>query len=389
MRVVITTQPADGHLNPMLGLSAALREAGHEVLFATSAPFVPRVEARGEKAVAVGRPWLESGGPSEPPDPDVDPRGVEDMFERSFLRGVASEMADDLVRLIGDVQPDVLVRESVEFAGSAAAVRCGVPFATFDWSFPVDLDTMLTQFDLKSDAPLGRLRDHLGLPPCFEHDWFLGDLVVTTLPERYRGDTPVRGQHVLIRPHVIDLVDDAPVPDWVERLHGAVYVTLGTVFPRHFPEVLNVAAAGAAMARRPTVVTYGGSVDRDVVDLPDTEDVHVCRYVPQGPLLDRCVVAVIHGGTGTTLGALARGVPVVVIPMGADQYGHADAVERLGAGLVLDHRALTHAAVSDAVIAVVSDPAYRSAAHGVAEDLASLPGPDHAVVALERLATGR
>ncbi len=389
MRVVITTQPADGHLNPMLGLSAALRAAGHEVLLATSASFVPRIAARGERAVAVGRDWLESGGPSEPPDPDVDPAGVKDMFERSFLRGVAAEMADDLVRLIGDVQPDVLVRESVEFAGSAAAERCGVPFATFDWSFPVDLDTMLIQFDLASDAPLGRLRDHLGLPRSVERDWFLGDLVVSTLPERYRGAAPVRGQHVAIRPHVLDVVDDAPVPEWVEQLRGAVYVTLGTVFPRHFPEVLRVAAAGAAMARRPTVVTYGASVDRDVIDLPDTEDVHVCAYVPQGPILDRCVAAVIHGGTGTTLGALARGVPVVVIPMGADQYAHADAVERLGAGLVLDHRALTHTAVNDAVNAVGSDPAYRSAAHGVAQDLASLPGPDHAVAALERLAAGR
>jgi UDP:flavonoid glycosyltransferase YjiC (YdhE family) len=389
MRVVITTQPADGHLNPMLGLCAALRAAGHEVLLATSASFVPRIEARGEKAVAVGRDWLESGGPSEPPDPGVDPGGVKDMFERSFLRGVASEMADDLVRLIGDVRPDVLVRESVEFAGSAAAERCGVPFATFDWSFPVDLDTMLTQFDLASDAPLGRLRAHLGLPPGREHDWFLGDLTITTLPERYRGDTPVRDRHVSIRPHVVDLVDDAPVPEWVEHLRGAVYVTLGTVFPRHFPEVLSVAAAGAALARRPTVVTYGASVDRDAIDLPDTEDVHVCAYVPQGPLLDRCVVAVIHGGTGTTLGALARGVPLVVIPMGADQYAHADAVERLGAGVVLDHRALTHTAVSDAVIAVGGDPAFRSAARGVARDLAAMPGPDHAVAALARLATGR
>jgi hypothetical protein len=69
-----------------------------------------------------GRAWLA-------PEPcadrtahlDIDPADVKDIFERSFLRGVASELADDLVELSGDVQPDVLARESIEFVGSAAA----------------------------------------------------------------------------------------------------------------------------------------------------------------------------------------------------------------------------------------------------------------------------
>lgn len=179
------------------------------------------------------------------------------------------------------MQPDVLVREPVEFAGPPAGERCGVPLATFDLSFPIDLETMVNRFDLEDGTPLERLRDHLGLPPTADRDWFLGDLVITTLPDSYRGDTPVREQHVLIRPHVVGVVDDAPVPDWVEQLRDAVYVTLGTIFPRRFPAVLNVAAAGAAMAGRPTVVTYGASADLDALDLPDTQNVYVCEYVPQ------------------------------------------------------------------------------------------------------------
>ncbi|MBW3561249.1 MAG: hypothetical protein KY437_02005, partial [Actinobacteria bacterium] len=198
--------------------------------------------------------------------------------------------------------------------------------------------------------------------------------------------TPVREPHVLIRPHAVGVVDDAAVPDWIAQLDGAVYVSLGTVFPRYFPEVLNIAAAGGAAVGRETVVTYGPSVDPAVLDLPDDEHVHVAQYVPQGPVLDRCDVAVTHAGTGTTLGALARGVPVVVIPLGADQHAHAGAIERLGAGLVLDHRELTPAAVSQAVSSVADDPSYRTAADELAQELASMPGPEHAVVALSELA---
>lgn len=388
MKVLITTQPADGHLNPMLGLSAALRDAGHDVLFATSASFVARVEARGETAVAVGHDWLESEGPTQPPDLEADPTGFGDIFERLFLGSVALEMADDLIDLISEARPDVLIRESVEFAGSAAAERCGVPFATFDFSFPIDLESMVRTDNVDAHQ-FAHLRRHVGLARATDPDWFLGHLLITTLPDAYRGDVPVREPHVMIRPNAVGVADDAPVPDWIRQLDGAVYVSFGTVFPRHFPEVLNTAAAGAAATGRTTVVTYGPSADPDALDLPRAEHVRSSEYVPQGPVLDRCDVALTHGGTGTTLGALARGVPVVVVPLGADQYAHARAIRRLGLGIVLDHRELTPETVREAVSVVADDPSYHTAAGQLADDLASMPGPERAVAALEELATRR
>lgn len=52
----------------------------------------------------------------EPPDPDTDPTGHLDIFPRLFLREVARRMADDLMRVVDELRPDVIVRESVEFA---------------------------------------------------------------------------------------------------------------------------------------------------------------------------------------------------------------------------------------------------------------------------------
>lgn len=398
MRVLFTLQPADGHLNPMLGLSAALREAGHEVVFATSGAFTPRIEARGEQAVAVGRDWLESQGPVSPPDAD-DPTGERTVFARLFLRETAREMATDLLDVVDDLRPDVLVCESFEFAGPAVAERVGIPFATFDLTFPVDHEVFLKTGDIEDDRDLDALRSHVGLGPATDPDWFRGELQISTFPDRYRdiqdearrsrGIAPCRRPDVVIRPPVLDAVDDAVVPDWVEDLDGAIYVSLGTIFPQWFPHVLGAAATGAATLGRPTVVTYGASADPSALDLPDEPHVRVTDYVPQGAVLDRCDAAVIHGGTGTTLGALARGVPVVVIPMGADQFGHARCVEQLGAGLVLDHNELTDEAVADATRAVLEDGSYRAGAAEVAADLAALPPPSHAVAALEELVSRR
>lgn len=385
MRVLITTQPADGHLNPMLGLSAALRHAGHDVVFASSRTFAPRIEARGERAVAVGLDWLESDGAVEPPNPTTDPTGRETIFQRLFLRQVAVRTADDLLDVVRDRRPDVIVRESVEFAGAAVAERAGIPLATFDFSFPFGFDDLIGRYGRATGVALDELRGHVGLGPTSDRDWFSGRLRICTLPESYLGARHDGTKDVVIRPNVLRIVDDAVIPDWVGELEGAVYVSLGTIFTGGFPHVLEAAAAGAAALGHATVVTYGPSVELDALDLPDGAHVRIARYVPQGAVLDRCLAAVVHGGTGTVLGALARGVPVVVIPLGADQHQHAASVDRLGAGVVLGHDDLTPQLVAAAVREVLGTPSYRAAARRLATELASLPGPEHAIPALQRL----
>jgi glycosyltransferase len=61
----------------------------------------------------------------------------------------------------------------------------------------------------------------------------------------------------------------------------------------------------------------------------------------------------------------------------------------LGVARVLDAVRATPDAVRDAVAAVLSDPRYRDAARGIAEEAASFPGPAHAVALLERVASER
>ena len=68
---------------------------------------------------------------------------------------------------------------------------------------------------------------------------------------------------------------------------------------------------------------------------PQPDDVHVHQYIPQSVLLPRCDAVITHGGSGTTLGALAFGVPLVLLPQGADQYANAERIVDAGAGLQL------------------------------------------------------
>jgi len=65
-------------------------------------------------------------------------------------------------------------------------------------------------------------------------------------------------------------------------------------------------------------------------------------------------------------GALAHGLPQVVIPQGADNYINADAVTAAGLGVALRTADLTTDAIREAVDTVLHDPSFGTAARVVA-----------------------
>ncbi|MGW5316003.1 glycosyltransferase [Nocardia thailandica] len=104
------------------------------------------------------------------------------------------------------------------------------------------------------------------------------------------------------------------------------------------------------------------------------DDVAVVSEVDHTAVLPRCVVAVHHGGAGTTAAALRAGVPQLICSVQADQPYWGRALARLGLGETLPARALTGARL-DAALTRLTTPeaalraasyAARFAADGIA-----------------------
>ncbi|WP_163567489.1 glycosyltransferase [Fodinicola feengrottensis] len=131
----------------------------------------------------------------------------------------------------------------------------------------------------------------------------------------------------------------------------------------------------------PVRVLATGADAADFTDLP--ANVRVEKWVPQDDILRAAAVMVCHGGMGTVLGALRAGVPLVVVPQFADHPDNAARVEALGAGLRVGVDGSTAPADPDAVraavVRVLADPSFRSAAQVVAREIASLPPADEVV----------
>lgn len=376
MQVLFTSVPAPSHVDPLLHLATALDAAGHEVTFITGPALVPRIERAGFRAVAAGLDWNEPEADRTFPEirglslPDLDHWWVHNIFFDRHAR----PMATDVARLLDDGSFDLLVRTHVEFGGWAAAVARGVP----------QVVVQLGQAWSTERLPwIGDGVAHVlhGLAPGRDVDLpsLHGDLMLLLHPASYDPLTP-QVPWFRCRPPVPLPLD--PVPPRPEALAGApsdrpvVLVTFGTVFNRTEGafEVVLEALAGLDVT---AIVTVGSTRDPDALG-PVPEHVRVLRYAAYAELLPHCDVVLGHGGFSTTMSALLHGVPLVTMPLGADQPWNGGNTARLGLGRVVEFEGVTPVRVADAITTVLGDPAYRAGASAYADELRALPGWDEA-----------
>jgi hypothetical protein len=181
------------------------------------------------------------------------------------------------------------------------------------------------------------------------------------------------------------------VPRRSEDERPLVYMTFGSVVG-HLTEAKSVyrtALAAAAGLSARVLLTVGRATD--VASLGAVpENTRVEQWVPQAEVLSEAVVVVCHGGSGTTFGALAAGVPLVICPLFADQPSNGRVIESAGAGVLVGGvgapaggvRGLGPSDVAplrEAIERVLSGLSYRRAAQRIAGEMAAMPTLDNVV----------
>ena len=350
--------------------------------FATGDPFVERAHAKGFEAFRAGR-GEEFRAEWTPRFPGFE-RLVGDEQRRFFLTEIFANLelvprADELEHVVDEWAPDVLVHEVAELAAPLVAAARRIPVV--DVSYGSLIPLALLRAAGEATAPHWRAR---GLEPdplagLFRH------LYLDTWPPSLQNPEIARLAAVqALRPAAAETSTDEP-PAWLDRLAGKpiVYLTMGTIWNRDlgiFRQVIE-AVRDEPLA---LVVTVGRQNDPAVLG-PQPDNVVVHQYVPQAILLGHCDAAITHGGAGTTLGALAYGLPLLVIPQGADQYANADHVVAAGAGRRLRGDEVTVPAIRQAVRALLGDAEYRRAAERIAAEIRTMPTAPRAIERIEAL----
>jgi MGT family glycosyltransferase len=173
---------------------------------------------------------------------------------------------------------------------------------------------------------------------------------------------------------------DEPGEPWV-------LVNVSTVEQADLPFV---DAALAALRSRPVRVLLTLGADRNPEDLAEIPpNARVERYAPHTHVLRRASLVISRAGFGIVMKALHNGVPMVLVPWGSDQQGVAARASRLGAAQTVDFEAVGHAAMMQAIDAVLGSRSFATAAKRASAVLRGQGGVAAACSLLEKLDPNR
>ncbi|MET8760542.1 nucleotide disphospho-sugar-binding domain-containing protein [Lentzea sp. NPDC004782] len=371
MRVLVTSCPGFGHLYPLIPLSWALTNAGHDVLLALPDQFAQVGATTGLQAAAVGpvsirevfansNHALYSGNVTE--------ALIEHVTEH--YAKITRFTVSNVIGLAERWRPDAVMHTPWEYAGPIAAARLGVPLVRHTWG--VALPAELAPAEAETLAPVHR--EH-GFPddPALEVDVCPPALqypdAPSGLPMAY---TAYNGSGVL--------------PSWLfdPRTGPRICVTLGSVpVPGgEHDRVLRTVLRGLEKINAEVlVITGGGALDPGTVPA----NTRVVDWVPLNQVLKVCDAVVHHGGSGTTMTSLHAGLPQLALPQMCDQHRHADRAEAVGAAAKLVGDDITAESVRDHVQRLLGDPAPRVAAEKIRDEMRALPPPAAVVSSLTAL----
>lgn len=353
-----------GDVIPFVRLGSELRERGHRVTVAACDVFEPLVRRAGlefaslqsadEYGRVVGNPRLWH------------PRWAGITFLRDAVLPSMRrqfEFADEAIR---SGECDVLVAPAHSLGARIAQEVHGTPLVTVhlapymyrsaiasrkvsgvslpDW-FPAAWKRAffrLADFcgDISFGREVNRLRAEVGLPRVrrvFWEWWNSPELVVALFPAWFgppQADWPEQAVLAGFLP-IDNAWHEAGLSEDLEAFlrHGSppIVFTAGTAMAhgrQFFAESLE---ATRTLGRRAILLTQYGE------QLPGKlpPGVMAVDFVSLPQLLPRVAALVHHGGIGTTIQALAAGVPQLVVPMSFDQPDNAHRVEQLGVGRVL------------------------------------------------------
>jgi UDP:flavonoid glycosyltransferase YjiC (YdhE family) len=382
MRVLFTTLRNTSHFFPLIPFIEACRRAGHDVAVAAPVEFAERVAATGAAFFPFGHPgdeglrplWMRLRGASEE-------ETVRISIGEIFAGACAGAAIPGLIETIERWRPAIVVRESQEYAAVVAAEKVGIPHVRVAISAPSGEAGIFPYAAPFMDAH-GR---EAGLPPDPSGERILKETALTLFPRSLEAAESARS-HVLRFRAVRKSAP--PLHDWWGAGTGPfVYATLGTVvggFDVMQSGYRTVLDAFVDLPIR-ALLTVGADLPLEVLgEVPP--NVHVERFVPQDDVIPHAAAVLCHGGSGTVLGTLAAGIPLVVAPMFADQPFNAERVAAAAAGLGLPTRAWRSQDLRGALVRVLEEGSFRTAARRIADEIAALPSVDEAGAEIERLA---
>lgn len=384
MKIAWFCIPAHGHTNPTLALVKELTDAGHEVFYFSFEAFREKIERAG--AVFIGCDSyefeMEDGG-------NADRVGKDLVYSTELMVSstlALDEMASEKIR---EIQPDLIVSDSVAHWGKLNAIKHNIPFVSSTTTFAFNqhssrymkqslgsLVKMLFSMP-KINKQLRRLQDK-GYPvksiiEIVQNDNDTNTIVYTSKHYQPCAETFSEKYH-FIGPSLRPI--ETPMEKTAEK---TVYISMGTVVKN---EAFYRNCVEAFRDLPYQVILSLGTNAVDLGDLPP--HIQVYDSVDQMAVLDIADVFITHCGMNSASEGLYFEVPLVLVPQTPEQGAVAIRTEELGAGIRLTDTQPD--SIRKAVEQLLNDPGYKEAAKQISQSFKSCGGTAEARAFLESLA---
>ncbi|WP_205877089.1 glycosyltransferase [Mycobacterium camsae] len=355
--------PALGHLYPMAALLTELTGRGHQVHLRTMSGEVASMRAVGIHTESVdprienivGDDWLARNALG------VLKRSIDVLCRRAVFE------VDDLRHAVSETAAEAVIVDANCWGAMSAADVAGLPWAVFSPFTPYLRSRSAPPFG-PGLRPLpgfiGRIRDASMRPFVrflFDRPMLprinalragLGAPLIDSVDQLMRraplllavGGEPFEYPHPdwsdmvhFVGPCVFQQMA-GPAPDWLQSIERPIVLVSTSSIAQADAKLGHIALQALAEEPVHVVATFPAGVP---AGLPQTPNATVCQFLDHGPVLDRAVCVVTHGGMGTTVKALNRGVPVCVVPFARDQGEVARRVEVAECGTRLPPKRLT------------------------------------------------
>jgi len=416
--IAILTLPSSGHLNPIGALGRELQRRGHSVTVFYSPDMESQVQAEGLNFWSIGESDF--------------PLGSAEKFQSQIgrLRGLSAiqfgveayqRWLDVLFReaphAFREAGIEMLLVDQAEPAGGSIAEYLEIPFINICCALPSNREASIPPdfclWEYKKSR-WANLRNRLAY---WTFDWLVRPSVLKINQQRlqwklpaYRNPDDRFSQFAQISQLTSDFdfprrtlpecfhysglflrSSSAKTPPFpYERLNGLplVYASLGTLLNRRQDIFHCIAAACEGLDVQLAIsLGRGGSVG-ELQKLPGNP--LVVEYVPQIELLAKAKLTITNAGLNTVLHSLYNGVPMVAIPISADQPGNAARLRWAGAGEVIPAKRLSVTNLRSAIEQVLTKPHYASSAMRLQESIRHSGGAARAADIVEQvIATGK
>ncbi|WP_181347323.1 macrolide family glycosyltransferase [Thalassobacillus sp. CUG 92003] len=380
--ILIINFPAEGHVNPSLGVTKAFAERGDNVYYISTEEYKDRIEGVGANVILHEN--VLKGAEIDTASPGASNSLLTIMLQTSLdILSITRELANDIsfdFVYYDSFGAGELVRDYLQVPGFSSSASFLIP-EEFMRNLPIHPDAGESlELNEHSQSILDTIKKEYGVFPKnmlqFMQNQGEKKIVYTSEYFQPRLNEFGEGYH-FIGPSFPHRKGGNDFP--IEQLDNerVLYISMGTIL-HNVEDFFNTCIDAFSDFPGKVVIATGARANfQKLKHAPDHFIIR--RYIPQLDVLQHTNVFITHGGMNSVNEAIYHEVPMVVLPHDKDQPMVAARLSELHAGYAIFSNNVTKDMLQEAVHEVVHNQDYNHGIQKIKDSFLRCGGPSEAL----------